>query len=85
MRSLLVAVYLLATAALSTQAFAANLSIPGATVSFDAPQGFTKLAPQEMAVKYPTADPPSFAVGNAGRVTTIAFDLKPHRPGNTGR
>src|ERR1043166_2482004 len=49
----------------------------GDNVSFDAPEGFTPLSPEEIAIKYPSARAPHFVVGNKRRTTTIAYDLKP--------
>jgi len=46
-------------------------------VTFDAPEGFTPLSADEIALKYPSARAPHFVVGNKRRTTTIAYDLKP--------
>lgn len=64
---------------LAGAAWSASHNIPGAGVSFDAPEGFTVLTAEEIRQKWPSAAPPRFAVGNAGRGTTIAYDLKPHK------
>ncbi|MEF8697876.1 MAG: hypothetical protein V5B32_10475 [Candidatus Accumulibacter sp. UW26] len=57
---------------------AATFSLPEAGVSFQAPDGFTKLSAQEIAIKYPASPAPSFVVGDHRRTTSIAFDLKPN-------
>ncbi len=54
-----------------------KISIPGSTVSLDAPAGFTPLTAAEIAAKFPRTRPPGFVVGNARRTTSIAYDLKP--------
>ena len=54
-----------------------KISIPGSTVSLDAPAGFTPLTAAEIAVKFPRTTPPGYVVGNARRSTSIAYDLKP--------
>lgn len=61
-----------------SQAGAATFSLPDGGVSFQAPDGFSELSRQEIALKYPSNRAPAFVVGNPRRTTTIAFDLKPH-------
>lgn len=63
--------------ALSLPLHAEQFSIPESGVTFEAPAGFTPLSKEEIAGKYPSHSPPSLAVGNERRTTTIAFDLKP--------
>lgn len=58
------------------QAAAATITIPGSTVSFEAPDDFTPLTQEEIAKKWLRAKPPAFAVGNARRTTTIAYDIR---------
>ena len=55
---------------------AKTVSIPETGVTFEAPDGFTPLTTEEIAAKYPRDRPPKFALGNALRTTTIAFELK---------
>lgn len=65
--------------ALALHAGAATFAIPGAGVSFAAPDGFTELSKEEIGIKYPSARAPAFVVGNDGRTTTIAYDLQDHQ------
>ena len=58
------------------QAAAASFTIPGSTVSFEAPDDFTPLTQEEIAKKWLRAKPPAFVVGNARRTTTIAYDIR---------
>ena len=62
----------------AVHASAETFSIPDTNVSFEAPQGYTKLDAAEIATKYPSNRAPAFVVGNARRTTTIAYDLKPN-------
>ncbi len=64
---------------LASSAWSASFSIPGAGVSFEAPEGFTELTADEIRQKWISGTPPKFAVGNERRTTTIAYDLKPHK------
>ena len=57
-------------------AHATTFSVPGAGVSFDAPDGFTALSRDEIAIKFPSTRAPSGVIGNARRTTTIAYELK---------
>lgn len=57
-------------------AHATTFSIPGAGISFDAPEGFTPLSKDEIAIKFPSSRAPSGVIGNARRTTTIAYELK---------
>lgn len=75
MRTLIAAVFLLLAG--FGHVCAATFSLPEAGVSFQAPNGFTKLSAQEIAIKYPASRAPSFVVGDSRRTTSIAFDLKP--------
>ena len=61
-----------------SQVGAATFSLPDSGVSFQAPDGFSALSREEIALKYPSNRAPTFVVGNKRRTTTIAFDLKPH-------
>lgn len=70
----LVALILLVGFALG--AHATTFPVPGAGVSFDAPDGFTALSKDEIAIKFPSSRAPSGVIGNARRTTTIAFELK---------
>ncbi len=45
-------------------------------MSFDAPDGFTALSRDEIAIKFPSSRAPSGVIGNARRTTTIAYELK---------
>ena len=53
--------------------------LDGQNISFDAPQGFTELSGEEIALKFPSSRAPQFVVGNEKRSTTIAYDLKQDR------
>ena len=69
--------------ALTLSLFAAHgsaetFSISDVGVSFEAPDGYTKLDATEIANKYPSNRGPAFVVGNARRTTSIAYDLKPN-------
>jgi hypothetical protein len=55
---------------------AATITIPGSSVSFEAPDEFTPLTQEEIDKKWLRARPPSFAIGNARRTTTIAYDVR---------
>lgn len=55
---------------------AASVNTPDGAISFEIPDDFTPLDANEIALKWPSASPPSFAVGNATRSTSIAYDLK---------
>ncbi len=57
---------------------AKTFSIPDVGVSFEAPEGYTKLDATEIANKYPSNRGPAFVVGNERRTTSIAYDLKPN-------
>ena len=58
-----------------------SISVPGSTVTLEAPAGFTPLTAAkiaaEIAAKFPRTRPPGYALGNARRSTSIAYDLKP--------
>ena len=54
-----------------------KITIPGSTVTLEAPAGFTPLTAAEIAAKFPRTWPPGYVVGNARRTTSIAYDLKP--------
>lgn len=56
-------------------AIAATVTLPEADLTFTAPAGFSPLTKNEIALVYQTRRPPKFAVGNAERTTTIAYDL----------
>jgi hypothetical protein len=62
----------------TSHANAETFSIPDVGVSFEAPEGFTKLDAAEIATKYPSNRGPAFVVGNTRRTTSIAYDLKPN-------
>ena len=59
--------------------YAATFSVPGADITFDAPNGFTSLSKDEISVKFPSNRTPSDVVGNRARTTTITFELKQDR------
>jgi hypothetical protein len=52
-------------------------------IAFVPPSGFTALTAKDLAAKYPRANPPRAAVGNAQRTTTIAYDLLDQRAPST--
>lgn len=76
MRKLLI---LIAALSISAASQAATIVVSGANASFEAPADFTPLSTNEIAMKWPPSSPPTGAVGNARRSTTIAYDLKPDR------
>ncbi|MCA0244719.1 MAG: hypothetical protein LCI02_28260 [Proteobacteria bacterium] len=62
---------------LALAAHAAEVVTPDSIVSFTVPDEFTTFSSDEIKQKWPTsASPPSFAVGNPKRSTSIAYDLK---------
>ena len=61
---------------LSANVGAATITIPGSSVSFEVPDEFTPLSKDEIDKKWLRARPPSFAVGNERRTTTIAYDVR---------
>jgi len=63
---------------LLTAQFAAGdpIVVPGTSVSFAPPDGFTALTQQELDLKFPSKNAPAQAVGNERRTTTIAYELK---------
>jgi hypothetical protein len=50
--------------------------VPGTSVSFVPPDGFTPLTQQELDLKFPSKNSPAQAVGNERRSTTIAYEVK---------
>ena len=76
-RSVVLALGLLLAATITVFA-REKITIPGSTVTLEAPIDFTPLTAEEIAVKFPRTKPPGYVVGNARRTTTIAYDLKPH-------
>jgi hypothetical protein len=60
---------------LSSAASADTVLVPGTGVSFEPPEGFTRLSASEMAIKYPPERANTFTVGNQTRGTSIACDL----------
>jgi hypothetical protein len=68
----------LAFVSLSAGASPATITIPGSGVSFEAPAEFTPLSKEEIALKWIRTTAPAFAVGNARRTTTIAYDIRNH-------
>lgn len=71
-RTLLSALFLLCAAV----AWADRVPVPGTRVSFEAPAGFTELAADEIAIKFPSRNPPGFAVGDERRKTTVACGVR---------
>src|SRR5690349_749508 len=67
-----------AAAFLCVRALAAEISLPDSGIHFQAPEGFTELTPAEIRSKWLRASPPTFAIGNPRRSTTIAYALKDH-------
>lgn len=62
---------------LSSPLPAAEVVLPGTSVRFEAPEGFTSLEQDEIDLKFPSKTAPRYVVGNERRTTTVAFDLKP--------
>jgi hypothetical protein len=54
---------------------AKTISIPDTGITFEAPNDFTTLTTDEIAMRYPRSRPPKFALGNEQRTTAIAYDL----------
>jgi|GEM_PF-2363129 len=61
----------------STSASINPIEIRGAGVSFLPPSDFTRLSEEELDLKFPRSNRPSFAIGNENRSTTVAYDIKP--------
>lgn len=59
----------------SVPASAATFAVPEAEFSFTAPDDFSPLTTEEIALLYPTGRPPKNAVGNEELTTTIGYDL----------
>jgi len=57
---------------------AKKIEIDDGAVVFNAPDSFTELTKEEIALKYPSNRAPRFVVGNESRATTIAYDIKSH-------
>jgi hypothetical protein len=55
---------------------AATYALPEAGLTFNAPEGFSPLSAEEIALIYQTDRPPKHAVGNEARTTTIGYDLQ---------
>ena len=72
LRSLLLLVTFLASSTL----MAADFTVPGTSVQFEAPEGFTPLEQHEVDIKFPSKSAPRHVLGNKRRTTTIAYDLK---------
>lgn len=63
---------MLAGLALTLSIHAATFSVPGVPIRFEAPEGMTPLTVDEIRVKYPRGRPPSIALGDDNRTTSIA-------------
>lgn len=50
------------------------------TITLDAPSGYSLLSSDEIALKFPNANPPQHVIGNAARNTTVAFNIIPLPP-----
>jgi len=57
---------------------AETVTIPGTSISFDAPSEFKPLPKEIIDIKYPSSRSPRYVAGNESASTTIAYDLKPH-------
>lgn len=57
-------------------AHANSVITPDGVLRLEVPEDFTELSPDEIAYKWRMASAPGFAVGNASRSTSIAYDLK---------
>jgi hypothetical protein len=55
---------------------AAEVQIPGTSLWFTAPDGFTELSQKELDVKFPSKTGPRHAIGNERRTTTVAYDTR---------
>ena len=58
--------------------FADLIKVGNTEVTFEAPQGFQPWSKEVIASKWPTNQPPAYAVGIPSGSTTIAYDLKPN-------
>ena len=56
--------------------FAKHVNIAEGGISFDSPDGFTKMSHEMAGIKYPKGNPPSFVLTNQSTETTIAYGLK---------
>ena len=68
---------LLLCASISTANAREKITIPGTTISLQAPVGFTPLTDTEIGNKFSRNSAPKYVMGNARRGTSIAYDLKP--------
>jgi hypothetical protein len=71
-RSIVAALVLAASASVASGV----AQVPSTSVTFKIPAGFTALAPDEIAAKFPSRNAPRTVVGNARRTTTIAYDVR---------
>ncbi len=55
---------------------ATDATLPGTSIRFDVPEGFTQLTQDEIDVKFPSKNGPRYVLGNARRTTTVAYDVK---------
>lgn len=55
---------------------AKTISLENGAITFEVPDQFTPLTPNEIKMKYPSVHAPHFVVGNANRSVTIAYNLK---------
>ena len=55
------------------------VKLDGGKVTFEAPEGFKKLAQDVIDKKWPSKRGPAFVVGNEAATTTIAYDIKPFK------
>lgn len=69
-------IFLLSIIAFSMNVMAGEIQIPGTTVWFVAPDGFSKLDQEEIDVKFPSKTAPRHAIGNERRTTTVAYDVR---------
>jgi hypothetical protein len=63
---------------LSFPIFAEPVKVADTEVTFVAPEGFTPLSKEMIAVKWASRCAPTYAVGTQSGSTTIAYDLKPN-------
>lgn len=67
---------LLLAVLLAPSALAARVTVPGTTVSFEAPEGWAALDRKLVAVKYARGQAPRDVLGTKNGVVTIAYELR---------
>lgn len=72
------AILVTALIAISSPLRADPIKVGDTEVTFEAPEGFEPLSKEVIAIKWPAAKAPPYAVGTPSGSTTVAYDLKPY-------